>query len=221
MFSFIAWIPVRYLGNRSSPSASRLTACCADSMALPQRREQRASPVGGPTRPLGTRGSHEASASASRETEQRARIRSTGTYGGYFAHRSANLDLMRSICVAWERGDFSSAEWAHPEIEYVIADGPAPGSWTGLAGIAEGWRSWVSAWENWSTQIDEYRELDSERVLILTHNSGRGRTSGLELGQMQTKGAGLFHEHAVVSRIDEALGHHAVPAGGAVRRRGH
>jgi ketosteroid isomerase-like protein len=106
---------------------------------------------------------------------------------------SANLDLVRSIFAAWERGDFSSAEWAHPEIEFVIADGPTPSSWTGLAGMAEGTRSWLSSWEDARAEAEEYHELDDERILVLIHSSGRGKTSGLELGQMWTKVASLFH----------------------------
>jgi ketosteroid isomerase-like protein len=106
---------------------------------------------------------------------------------------SANLDLVRSIYAAWERGDYGSAEWAHPEIEFVIADGPSPGSWTGLAGMAEGFRDWVSAWEAYRVEADEYRELDDERVLVLSRFSGRGKASGLELAQLRTKAASLFH----------------------------
>jgi hypothetical protein len=33
---------------------------------------------------------------------------------------------VRSIFVAWERGDYGSSEWAHPEIDCVHADGPEP-----------------------------------------------------------------------------------------------
>jgi ketosteroid isomerase-like protein len=107
---------------------------------------------------------------------------------------SANLDLVRSICSAWERGDFSgSTDWVHPEIEYVIADGPNPGSWTGLAGLWEGFRHFLSTWEDFRVEVDEYRELDGERVLVLHRFSGRGKTSGLELGEMRAKTANLFH----------------------------
>lgn len=106
---------------------------------------------------------------------------------------SANLDLVRSMYAASGRGDYSSVEWAHPEMELVFADGPAPGRWTGLDGIAEGWRTFLSAWKDLGAEAEEYRELDSERVLVLVRWSGRGKTSGLELEQMRAKGAGLFH----------------------------
>ena len=104
-----------------------------------------------------------------------------------------NVEIVRSICRNWERGDFSSAEWAHPEIEYVNVGGPLSGSWTGLAEMAEGMRDVLSAWEDFRVTADQYRELDGERVLALSQNSGRGKTSGLDLGQTRTKAALLFH----------------------------
>src|SRR6478752_4648229 len=106
---------------------------------------------------------------------------------------SENLDLVRSIYAAQERGDFTSADWAHPEIEYLIADGPSPGSWTGLAGMAQGQRDFLRAWEDFRLVADEYRELDHERVLVLLHVGGRGKTSGLELEGLGTRVTTLWH----------------------------
>ena len=48
---------------------------------------------------------------------------------------SANLDLVRSIFAAWERGDWSAADWADPNIEFERAGDLTGGRWTGLAGI--------------------------------------------------------------------------------------
>jgi ketosteroid isomerase-like protein len=104
-----------------------------------------------------------------------------------------NLDLVRSIYAAWERGDYSAVEWAHPQIEYVIVDGPSPGSWTGLAAIANAWQDVLSALEDVRTEAEECRELGNECVLLLTHYGGRGKTSGLGFEQMRAQGANLFH----------------------------
>jgi ketosteroid isomerase-like protein len=107
---------------------------------------------------------------------------------------AANLELVRSIYADWERGDYSHGEWAHPEIEYELVGGPTPGSWKGLAAMAQGFREWFGAWEGVRTRVDEYRTLDAERVLVLQRFAGgRGKRSGLELADMATGGANVFH----------------------------
>jgi ketosteroid isomerase-like protein len=60
------------------------------------------------------------------------------------------------------------------------------------AGMAEGWRDILSAWDDFRTTAEEYRELDGDRVLVLTRSAGRGKTSGLNLGQTQSKSAIVF-----------------------------
>jgi len=67
---------------------------------------------------------------------------------------------------------------AHPDIEYVIADGPAPGRWTGVDGLAEGWRSWLSAFEDFRAEAEDYLEIDEERILVpLRKVAGPAETS--------------------------------------------
>jgi hypothetical protein len=60
--------------------------------------------------------------------------------------------------------------------------GPRPGIWHGLTGMTEGFRGFLSAWEEARVEAEQYRELDAERVLVLFHFSARGKRSGLEAG---------------------------------------
>ena len=60
--------------------------------------------------------------------------------------------------------------------------------------MAEAYRRvWLSAWEAFRVEPEDYRELDDERVLVLSHFRGRGKTSGMDVGQMATRSAELFH----------------------------
>jgi hypothetical protein len=106
---------------------------------------------------------------------------------------SKNVDLVRSVFADWQRADWSRSEWADPQIEFVIADGPDPRTLKGLPAMAAGWREFLTAWTGYGVQADEIRELSDERVFVLLHALGRGRTSGVELGQTIQKGANVFH----------------------------
>src|SRR4029077_1272753 len=103
---------------------------------------------------------------------------------------SENLDLVRSIYADWERGDFSRGNWAHPEIEYLVPDGPEPGTWTGIAAIADALHDQLRAWEDFRVETTEFRELDDERVLALVRFRASGKTSAVDVDQ---EGAEVFH----------------------------
>jgi hypothetical protein len=100
----------------------------------------------------------------------------------------ANLDLMRSIYADWGRGNFRSADWAHPEVEFVIGDGPSPRRLEWADGIAESIRDWPEVWDDWHIEADEYLELDSERPLRhLRRGIPRSGTSQPERGKPWTQ----------------------------------
>jgi ketosteroid isomerase-like protein len=105
---------------------------------------------------------------------------------------------VRSIYATWGRGDFSSTAWADPEIEFSIVGGADPGSWTGVVGMAQGWRQWLSAWDDYNAEADEYSELDDERVLVSGRMSGAERRAAC----VETEFANLLHlRNHKVSRL--------------------
>jgi ketosteroid isomerase-like protein len=106
---------------------------------------------------------------------------------------SANLDLVRSIYADWERGDFSRVDWADPEIEFSVIGGPTPGGGKGLASMARAMTDYTSPWDGYRVEAEEFRALDSERVLVLVRQHGRGRASGMELSGIGTHAANVLH----------------------------
>jgi len=105
---------------------------------------------------------------------------------------SENLDLVKSVYAEWERGDFSSADWADPEIDFVMVGGLSEGRWRGVAEMGEAWAAMLLAWEHLRAVAEEFRELDRERVLVFLTNEGRGKGSGIDVGEISTKAANLF-----------------------------
>jgi ketosteroid isomerase-like protein len=103
---------------------------------------------------------------------------------------SANLDLVRSIYADWERGDFRRIDWADPEIEMTRPDIFEGDVLKGLASTAEGWRGWLSEWEDYHAEASEYRVIDDGCVLVLGRMRGRGKLSGAS-GEMEM--ANVFH----------------------------
>jgi ketosteroid isomerase-like protein len=104
-----------------------------------------------------------------------------------------NLDLVRSICAAHERGDFRSADWADPDIEYAIVGGPDPGVWKGRAAMAKAWGEVLAAYADISIVVEEIRQIDDERVLVLSGFAGRGKASGIGASEgIRNDGATLW-----------------------------
>jgi len=101
-----------------------------------------------------------------------------------------NVELVRSIYAAWERGDFASTDWADPEIEMVGVSDLLPTSVTGVDQLARSWSEAINAYEDYSVEAEEFRVIDRERVLVLAEQRGHGKASGIPISR---KGANVFH----------------------------
>jgi ketosteroid isomerase-like protein len=104
---------------------------------------------------------------------------------------SRKADLIRPIYEEWGRGNWRPA--------FDIYDSHFEWGWSsefpGLAGVYEDPRdpnprlqAWLSEWEDWRAEADEYIEL-GDYVIVLTSYHGRGKLSGVEISQ---EGAHVF-----------------------------
>ena len=102
-----------------------------------------------------------------------------------------NAELLEPIYAEWARGNWRPRfDVYHPEMEWGWSD-----EFLELAGVFADRRypnprllSWLSGWEHWRCEADEYLEL-GDYVVVLATYFGRGRGSGVEISQ---EGAHVF-----------------------------
>jgi uncharacterized protein len=104
---------------------------------------------------------------------------------------SPNVDLLRPIYEEWGRGNWRpSFDIYDPHMEWGWSS-----EFLDLGGVYEDrrdpnprLRSWLSGWDYWRAEAEEYLEL-GDYVVVLASYHGKGRESGVEI---QQEGAHVF-----------------------------
>jgi ketosteroid isomerase-like protein len=91
-----------------------------------------------------------------------------------------NVDLVRASWEAFVRGDFDAAlEPLSADVVFDLTNLPDGEVLSGRDGVFEGMRRWVSSWEGYEMELDEFIDA-GDQVVVLFRERGKGRGSGVE-----------------------------------------
>jgi ketosteroid isomerase-like protein len=101
-----------------------------------------------------------------------------------------NVEAVRRIHDAWSQGDFSSVDWADPEIVCRTPEGLLrQGVHRGVEAMSREWRGWLHTFEDFRSTPLEYYDA-GDQVVTINRFSGRGKASGVPLSEIS--GAARF-----------------------------
>jgi ketosteroid isomerase-like protein len=89
-----------------------------------------------------------------------------------------NVEIVRRVADRWNEGNLSGLlELAHPEVEVRLSGVwmDIPVSYRGYDGLREFVTNFRQAWQEYSTDLKEFIEVDAEHVLVRQEFQGRGR----------------------------------------------
>ena len=124
-----------------------------------------------------------------------------------------NVEKAREFIAAYNRRDFDAAvESFDPEIEWVLPERQSSDSCRGPDEVKRFWKGLDETFDELKLLPQEFVDA-GDRVATRLRHYGRGKRSGVELGEVGAKGAHIFHvrDRKVVKRVfymdrDRALG---------------
>jgi ketosteroid isomerase-like protein len=121
----------------------------------------------------------------------------------------ADLELIRELHGRWEQGDFATAAFFDPRVEFVrIGGAGVAGEWRGIDQMSGAIAEWLQAWEDFRVEARRYIGA-GDRVLVIQRQTARGRRSGLEydheIGHLFTIRAGKIVRWESYWETGEAL----------------
>lgn len=104
-----------------------------------------------------------------------------------------NVEIVRRLYASWERGDLQTADFFHDEVEHSRIGSELPGingDWQGIEEFGMALASYLDALAGLHIEAERIVDLAGDRVLVLSRQTARGKTSGLpfehELGDLFT-----------------------------------
>jgi ketosteroid isomerase-like protein len=101
---------------------------------------------------------------------------------------SDNVEVVKAIFRGWERGDFSSVDWADEEIEFSIP-GPDRHVHRGVESMGRAWAEWLGAFDEFSVTGEEFHD-GGDKVVVGQIFRGKGKVSGIPIDEIP--GAAVF-----------------------------
>jgi ketosteroid isomerase-like protein len=118
-----------------------------------------------------------------------------------------NVETVRRIHEFWQRREFDQALDAFdPDVVWTTTE---TGEFHGHDGVKASLREWVGTFDDYRYDVVDVIDVDDARVLVIGHQSGKGRGSGVPVASdnftLWTLRGGKVVELAMFQERDEAL----------------
>ena len=110
-----------------------------------------------------------------------------------------NVEIVRGVYEEWAKGNFRTGGdlWDRRVVFVPIAELPDASEYFGLEGVTTFMRAFLQPWTNFTITAEELIEA-GDSVVVVAHNRGEGRGSGLDAGTERQFHVWTFRGHAVI-----------------------